>query len=181
MDKSASKNTQLSEPKVWFITGCSTGFGREIALAALEAGYRVVVTARRLESIDDLVQLYPQCAYPLTLDITNSQQVNAAVADALAHFGQIDILVNNAGYGYVAAIEEGEDGAVRDLFETNFFGTLALTKAVLPHMRKRCSGRVINNSSAGWIDGKSGNGVLQCVKVCVGGVNGGTGKRVGAI
>lgn len=170
MDKSASKNTQLSEPKVWFITGCSTGFGREIALAALEAGYRVVVTARRLESIDDLVQLYPQCAYPLTLDITNSQQVNAAVADALAHFGQIDILVNNAGYGYVAAIEEGEDGAVRDLFETNFFGTLALTKAVLPHMRKRCSGRVINNSSQAGLMANPGTGYYSASKYALEGL-----------
>ena len=96
-------NNTAQTDKVWFITGCSTGFGREIALAALDKGYRAVVTARRLDSMDDIVQQYPDTALAISLDITNQQQIDSAINQALDHFKQIDILVNNAGYGYVAA------------------------------------------------------------------------------
>lgn len=170
MEDLEQNKKQSSDSKVWFITGCSTGFGREIALAALESGYRVVVTARRLASIADLVQQYPQSAYPIALDVTNAQQIDTAIEQALAHFGQIDILVNNAGYGYVAAIEEGEDKAVRDLFETNFFGALALTKAVLPHMRSRRSGRIINNSSQAGLMANPGTGYYSASKYALEGL-----------
>ncbi len=133
--------------KVWLITGCSTGFGRETALAALAAGHRVVVTARRAEAIADIIAAYPERATSAVLDVTKAEQIAAATHHALEVFGHIDVLVNNAGYGYLAAIEEGEEAEVRAMFETNFFGLLAMTRAVLPHMRKRRSGTIINISS----------------------------------
>ena len=156
--------------KVWLITGCSTGFGREIALAALSAGYRVVVTARKLDSITDLATRFPDRALAVALDITDSAQIEQAVTQALSHFGQIDVLVNNAGYGYVAAVEEGEDSAVRDLFETNFFGALALTKAIIPHMRNRQSGRIINNSSQAGLMANPGTGYYSASKYALEGL-----------
>lgn len=163
-------NNTAQTDKVWFITGCSTGFGREIALAALDKGYRAVVTARRLDSMDDIVQQYPDTALAISLDITNQQQIDSAINQALDHFKQIDILVNNAGYGYVAAIEEGEEQAVRDLFETNFFGPLALSKAVIPHMRERQSGRIINNSSQAGLMANPGTGYYSASKYALEGL-----------
>ena len=98
------------EKKVWLITGCSSGFGREIALAALQRGDNVVVTARKLSAIEGLVEPFSQSALALQLDVTQAQQVDQVVTQSIAHFGAIDVLVNNAGYGYVAAVEEGEPG-----------------------------------------------------------------------
>lgn len=132
---------------VWLVTGCSTGIGREIARAALEAGDRVAVTARRPESVQDLVTAYPDRAVALALDVTRPDQVEAAVADAEAALGPIDVLVNNAGYGYVSSVEEGVDADVRRMFDTNFFGALAMIKAVLPSMRARRAGYIVNVSS----------------------------------
>ena len=145
-------------PKIWFITGCSTGFGRHIALAALAHGDNVVVTARRAETIKDICARYPQKTLALALDVTNAQQIETALSSAIDHFGAIDVLVNNAGYGYVGAIEEGEEAAVRQLFETNFFGVLALTKLVLPHMRQRGRGVILNNSSQAGLMANPGTG-----------------------
>ena len=133
--------------KIWFITGCSTGMGRDIALAALERGYRVVLTARDPASLADLCARFPDRATAARLDVTDAVQVDEAVGHANRVFGRIDVLVNNAGYGYLAAIEEGDLGEVRAMFETNFWGLLAVTRAVLPQMRERRSGQVINNSS----------------------------------
>lgn len=135
--------------KVWFITGCSTGFGRELAKEVLKDGYRAVVTARKPEDIKDIVADFPDTAIALKLDVTKPADVEAAVNQALEKFGQIDVLVNNAGIGYFAAIEESEDEEVRRMFEINFFGLAAMTKAVLPHMRKRRSGHVVNIASIG--------------------------------
>ena len=134
---------------VWFVTGCSTGFGREIVKLLLSQNIRVVVTARRLESIADLVDGHKDIALPLALDVTNSEQIEEAVAKAEAHFGAIDVLVNNAGYGYFAAIEEGEEEEIRRQFDTNVFGLAALTRRVLPGMRARRSGHIFNFSSIG--------------------------------
>lgn len=131
----------------WFITGCSTGFGREIALAALAKGHRVAVTARKRDAIEDIAALDADRALPLTLDVTDRSQIGSAVAATLERFGAIDVLVNNAGYGYMAAVEEGEDHEVRRLFETNYFGVVELIKAVLPGMRARGSGHIVNISS----------------------------------
>jgi len=155
---------------VWLITGCSSGFGREIALCALEAGARVVVTARQLETIADVCADYPGRSLALELDITDAAQRDAAVSDCLTAFGQIDVLVNNAGYGYVAAVEEGEDSAVREMFETNFFGTLQMTLAVLPHFRARGAGRIINNSSQAGLMGNPGTGYYSASKYALEGM-----------
>src|SRR5581483_876748 len=112
---------------VWFITGCSTGFGRELAKILLDRGNRVIVTARNPKQIEDLAAGRDKQALALKLDVTNASEITDAVKKAEAAFGQIDVLVNNAGYGYLSAVEEGEDKEVRDMFETNFFGLVRLT------------------------------------------------------
>ena len=135
--------------KVWFITGCSTGFGRELAKEVLKNGYNAVVTARKTEDIKDIVADYPETAIAVKLDVTKPNEISSAVNGALEKFGQIDVLVNNAGIGYFAAIEESEEDEVRRMFEINFFGLANMTKAVLPHMRKRKSGHIVNIASIG--------------------------------
>jgi NAD(P)-dependent dehydrogenase (short-subunit alcohol dehydrogenase family) len=131
----------------WLITGCSTGFGREIARAALEAGHHVVVTARRADAVQDLVEAFGERAVAIALDVTDTAAITAAVAAADKAFGGVDVLVNNAGHGYLSAVEEGEDVEVRKLFDVNYFGAVNLIKAVLPAMRARGSGHIINISS----------------------------------
>jgi NAD(P)-dependent dehydrogenase (short-subunit alcohol dehydrogenase family) len=131
----------------WLITGCSTGFGREIARAVLEDGHSVVVTARRAESVRDFVDEFGDRALAVALDVTDADQIAAAVSAAEAAFGGIDVLVNNAGHGYLSAVEEGEDAEVRKLFEVNYFGAVNMIKAVLPAMRARGAGHIINMSS----------------------------------
>ena len=128
----------------WLVTGCSTGIGRHICEAALEAGHQVVVTARRVEAVADLVG---ERSVAVPLDVTSRSDIEAAVAAADEAFGGIDVLVNNAGYGYMSAVEEGDDAEVRALFDTNYFGVVDTIKAVLPQMRSRRSGRIINISS----------------------------------
>lgn len=131
----------------WLITGCSTGIGREIATAALQAGHSVVVTARRTERIADLVETFGERAIAVALDVTDKHQIAAAVRAASDAFGGVDVLVNNAGHGYLSAVEEGEDDKVRKLFDTNYFGVVDTIKAVLPQMRERRCGHIINISS----------------------------------
>ena len=138
---------KLPADAVWLITGCSTGIGREVATLALDQGYRVVVTARKPEAVADLVASHGDRALALALDVTDRAQIAAAVAAAEDAFGGIDVLVNNAGYGYMAALEEGEDEEVRRLFDTNYFGVVDTIKAVLPGMRSRGRGHIINMSS----------------------------------
>lgn len=130
----------------WLITGCSSGIGRETALAALGAGHQVAASARRPEMIADIASTGER-ALALALDITDRQQIAAAVNTTVQTFGGIDILVNNAGYGYMSAVEEGEDDEVRRLFDTNYFGVVDTLKAVLPIMRQQRSGHVVNISS----------------------------------
>jgi len=141
----------MSEQKksVWFITGCSTGFGRELAKELLENDYRVVVTARETSKIQDLVEINKENALALALDVTDQAQVRDAVEKAEKHFGVIDVLVNNAGIGYFGAIEESDETEVRAMFEANFWGLAAMTRAVLPGMRTRRSGFIVNISSIG--------------------------------
>lgn len=155
---------------VWLISGCSTGFGREIALAALEGGALVAVTARKPAAVEDICTRYPEQAIALPLDVGSAADIAACVDATLARFGRIDALVNNAGYGYVAAIEEGEEDAVRALFETNFFGALALTRAVLPVMRRQGSGHIINNSSQAGIMANPGTGYYSASKYALEGL-----------
>ncbi len=131
---------------VWFITGCSTGFGREIATQVLDRGWRAVVTARNPEQLRDIVAGHEENALALALDVNDQGTVNRTVKAAEDKFGRIDVLVNNAGYGYLAAIEEGEDDEVRALFETNVFGLIAMTKAVLPGMEWARARRAISST-----------------------------------
>lgn len=148
----------VTEPAApaWLVTGCSTGIGRAIARAALEKGYRVAVTARDVSRVEDFAADFPERSLPLALDVTVPEQVRAAVRETEAAFGQLDVLVNNAGYGYLAAVEEGEDAEIREVFETNYFGVISLIKAVLPGMRSRRSGHIINISSTTGLIGNPG-------------------------
>ena len=134
---------------VWFITGCSKGLGKALAQEVLAAGYCVAATARRPEDLNDIVAEHGDQALALALDVTDTNQIADAVRAAEEHFGGIDVLVNNAGYGYLGAIEEGEDSDIRAMFETNVYGPLNLLKAVLPGMRQRGPGHVVNISSVG--------------------------------
>jgi NAD(P)-dependent dehydrogenase (short-subunit alcohol dehydrogenase family) len=135
--------------RVWLITGTSSGFGRQIAQAALARGDRVVATARRPETLADLVAAAPERVHPVALDVTRADQIDAAVRAALERFGGIDVLVNNAGHGSVGAVEEIAMPDLRALMDTMFFGPVALTQAVLPHMRERRSGAIVQMSSMG--------------------------------
>ncbi|MCC9621107.1 SDR family NAD(P)-dependent oxidoreductase [Thalassospira sp. MA62] len=156
-----------NENPVWFVTGCSTGFGREIVKQLLADGKRVVVTARRPDSIADLIKGHEDIALGLELDVTKPDQIDAAVTKAEAHFGRIDVLVNNAGYGYFAAIEEGEDDEIRRQFEVNVFGLNALTQRVLPGMRARKSGHIFNFSSIGGMTSHPALGYYCATKFAV--------------
>jgi NAD(P)-dependent dehydrogenase (short-subunit alcohol dehydrogenase family) len=156
---------------VWFITGCSTGFGRELAVILLKRGYRVVATARDKAKIADIVAGREKNGLALALDVDKQNQIDAAVKAAEARFGRIDVLVNNAGYGYLAAIEEGEDADIRAMFETNFFGLAAMTRAVLPIMRAQKSGAIVNISSIGGFIGFPGSGYYAATKFAVEGLS----------
>ncbi|HIF98452.1 MAG TPA: SDR family NAD(P)-dependent oxidoreductase [Myxococcales bacterium] len=152
------------EKSVWLVTGCSTGFGREIALAALARGYRVAVSARNPAAVEDIVERFPERALALPLDVTDRAQITAAVELTRKHLGPPDVLVNNAGYGYMAAVEEGEDHEVRRLFDTNYFGAVDLIKAVLPGMRKQRRGHIINISSMTGLVTNPPNVYYSCTK-----------------
>jgi NAD(P)-dependent dehydrogenase (short-subunit alcohol dehydrogenase family) len=163
---------------VWFITGCSTGFGRELAKLVLARGYRAVVTARDPHKIQDLTAGSDGRALGLKLDVTNAAEVAEAVKTAESTFGSIDVLVNNAGYGYVSAVEEGEEGEVRAMFETNFFGLVAMTQRVLPGMRRRRHGSIVNISSIGGLVGFPGVGYYNATKFAVEGLSEALAKEV---
>ncbi|AJY46258.1 oxidoreductase [Martelella endophytica] len=134
---------------VWFVTGCSTGFGREIAKQVLCKGWRIAMTARNVASLEDLVTGNEDRALPLKLDVTVPSEIEKAVAEAEARFSRVDVLVNNAGYGYFSGIEEGEDAEIRRQFETNVFGLNTVTLKVLPGMRACRKGHIFNFSSIG--------------------------------
>jgi NAD(P)-dependent dehydrogenase (short-subunit alcohol dehydrogenase family) len=151
----------------WLITGCSTGLGRAFAEAVLARGDNAAVTARDAAKVRDLAEKYPDTALAFALDVTDDAQVTAAVAAADERFGGVDVLVNNAGYGYRAAVEEGEDDAVRQLFDTHVFGTVRTIKAVLPGMRARRSGTIVNLSSIGARICPEGSGYYSAVKAAI--------------
>ena len=146
------------EQKVWLITGCSTGIGREIAKAALETGDIVIVTARRLDDVKDLHEQYPKQSLLMKLDITNKRDRIDAVEKMMEAYHRIDILVNNAGYGYRGATEEASESEIKNLFETNLFGPINLIQLVLPYMRKQKNGTIVNVSSSGAFDASVGSG-----------------------
>jgi NAD(P)-dependent dehydrogenase (short-subunit alcohol dehydrogenase family) len=165
-----SAHTPSSAP-VWFITGCSTGFGRELALAVLDKGWRAVVTARQPSSLAEFDERYGDRALVLELDVTQVSQIKNAVKKTLQQFGRIDVLVNNAGYGYLSAIEEGDDHDVREMFEVNFFGVADTIKAVLPAMRAQRAGHIVNITSVGGLIGNPGSGYYAASKFAVEGLS----------
>lgn len=161
----------LPRDAVWLITGCSTGFGRALARQALERGYHVALTARDPAQLQDLATAYPKHTLPLKLDVTKADDITAAVAAVEKHFGRIDVLVNNAGIGYFGAVEESDEPAVRDMFEINFWGLANMTRAVLPVMRQRRFGHIVNISSIGGIRGGAGVGYYNATKFAVEGLS----------
>ena len=156
---------------VWFITGCSTGFGREIARHVLGLGYRAVVTARDPSQVEDLAAGHDGRALVLKLDVTRPEEVAASVKAAEAEFGSIDVLVNNAGIGYFAAVEESDEAEIRRMVEVNFWGLAAMTQAVLPGMRARRHGHIVNISSLGGIRANPGVGFYNATKFAVEGLS----------
>lgn len=164
--------------KVWFITGCSTGFGRELAKEVLASGHRAVVTARNPDDIKDIVELHKDTAIALKLDVTKAEEIRAAVEEAKRKFGQIDVLVNNAGIGYFGAIEESEEDEVRRMFEINFWGLAHMTNAVLPTMRAQKSGHIVNIASIGGLVGFPGVGFYNATKFAVDGYSEALSKEV---
>ncbi len=133
--------------QVWMITGSSRGLGRAFTEAVLEAGHRVAATARNVNALEDLRQKYGSQVLPLALDVTNEAQAQDAVEAAIRTFGKLDVLVNNAGYGNVAPIEDTSIEEFRAQIETNLFGVIILTKAVLPHFREQRSGHFVQVTS----------------------------------
>ncbi|ONH23610.1 SDR family oxidoreductase [Pseudofrankia asymbiotica] len=137
--------------KVWFITGTSRGFGRYFAESALERGDKVAATARDISTLDDLVAKYGDAVLPLTLDVTDKPAVATAVAAAHEKFGRLDVVVNNAGYGLFGMVEELTEQQLRDQLETNFFGAVWVTQAVLPILRAQGSGHIVQISTIGGV------------------------------
>lgn len=168
----------LQNSDVWFITGCSTGFGRELSKLVLDRGYRAVITARDPSTIQDLVAGYQGRALPLKLDVTDELQVDEAVRWAQSVFGSIDVLVNNAGFGYVGALEESDPAEVRAMLETNFFGLARMIHAVLPGMRQNRHGGIVNISSIGGLVGFPGVGYYNASKFAVEGLSEALAKEV---
>ena len=146
-----STNTIDSESKVWFVTGTSSGFGRSLVEELIERGQRVVATARDPDTLADLVRRAPERVLALKLDVTQVQEIHCAVAAAVKRFGAIDVLINNAGYSVVGALEETNEVELRAVFEPMFFGAIAVTRAVLPQMRERRTGTIVQITSVGGV------------------------------
>lgn len=159
------------EKKVWLITGCSTGFGRELAKYVLEQGYKAGVATRKTEDIQDIIAGYENNALALKLDVTKPEQIKEAVRLTKEKFGRIDVLVNNAGIGYFGAVEESEEAAVRNMFEINFWGLAKMTQEVLPIMRAQKSGHILNIASIGGLVGFPAVGFYNATKFAVDGLS----------
>jgi NAD(P)-dependent dehydrogenase (short-subunit alcohol dehydrogenase family) len=163
--------SKIPESPVWLITGCSAGFGRALAGRVLEHGHPCVVTARNVSQVEAIAAPYPDRALAVALDVTDPASREHAVAAALKRFGRIDILVNNAGWGYNSAIEEGEEDVVRAMFDANVFGLAAMMRSVLPGMRERGYGHIVNFSSLGGLTGNPGTGYYCATKFAVEGMS----------
>ncbi|WP_158827718.1 oxidoreductase [Mucilaginibacter lacusdianchii] len=163
--------TTSTDKPVWFITGCSTGFGRELVKLVLQRGWNAVITARDKDKVKDLAEGFAESTLVLPLDVTDTAQVQSAVAEAQSRFGKIDVLVNNAGYGYFTSIEEGEEDKIRQQFETNFFGLVRLIQEVLPGMRSRRSGTIVNFSSIGGLRSFTSTGYYHATKFALEGLS----------
>jgi NAD(P)-dependent dehydrogenase (short-subunit alcohol dehydrogenase family) len=150
--------------KVWFITGASSGFGRALAEDVIARGERVVLAARRVDALQDLVKRAADRVHAVSLDVTRSNEIQAAIASATQRFGDIDVLVNNAGYSLLGAVEETSEEELRTVMETMLFGPVALTRAVLPRMRERKSGTIVQITSMGGLTTGAGWGAYCAAK-----------------
>lgn len=150
--------------KTWLITGCSSGLGKGIAKAVLKRGERAAITARDPGKLKEFQEQYPDQVLTLRLDLNDRDSMKQTVEQTIAHFGGIDVLVNNAGHGYRAAVEESEPEQISELFETNFFAPAELMKLVLPGMREKKSGIIVNVTSIGAVRGALGNGYYSSAK-----------------
>jgi NAD(P)-dependent dehydrogenase (short-subunit alcohol dehydrogenase family) len=157
--------------KTWLITGCSSGFGRELATAALAGGDRVAVAARNPRDVQDIVVGYDKRAVALSLDVTDSEQIALAVEAATEQLGPIDVLVNNAGISYFGGVEESAELDVRRLFDVNFFGLMRVTNAVLPGLRAQRSGTIVNMASIAGLNGFASVGYYSASKFAVEGIS----------
>lgn len=164
--------------KVWLITGCSTGFGRELSKHAASLGYRVAVGARKTEDVQDIIDEYPENTMAVKLDVTIASQIKDSVMHIMEKWGSIDVLVNNAGIGYFGAIEESEEEEVRRMFEINFFGLAKMTQEVLPVMRKQRSGHIVNIASIGGLRAFPAVGFYNATKFAVDGFSESLAKEV---
>lgn len=160
-------NTTATSPRVWFITGCSSGFGRALAERALAHGDRVIATARDVQALEDLSARHPENCRALALDVTDPAQVNTTVTQAAEVFGRLDVVVNNAGYGLIGAFEElGREEIARN-FETNFYGALEVIRAALPFFRAQGSGHIVNISAAATISNYPGFSIYGASKAAL--------------
>lgn len=150
--------------KVWFITGSSRGLGRSLTEAVLAKGDSVAATARDITSLKDLKDIYPDQIYPLKLDVTQEKEIHEAINSTISHFGRIDVLVNNAGFGITGAVEGYTNEQVNSQLETNLYAPIALTRAILPIMRKQKSGHILQVSSIGGRVGSGGVSIYQAAK-----------------
>lgn len=164
--------------KVWFITGSSRGLGRSLTQAVLAKGDLVAATARATANLQDFVTQYPGQVLALQLDVNDTRQIDEAVSRTLQHFGRIDILVNNAGFGIIGAAEAFTEEQVRSQLETNLYAPIAVTRAVLPHMRAQRSGRILQISSVGGRIGNAGLTMYQAAKFGLGGFSEALAKEV---
>jgi NAD(P)-dependent dehydrogenase (short-subunit alcohol dehydrogenase family) len=166
----ASQQHASQAGKVWFITGASTGFGRLLAEYLVTLGASVVATARNVDQLQPLQERSPALVQTLALDVTSQHQIDSAVADAVARFGHVDVLVNNAGYGLNSAVEEATEEEYAPMFNTNLFGLINMTKALLPQFRERRSGNIVLLSSIGGLVGLAGFGYYNASKFAVEGL-----------
>jgi short-subunit dehydrogenase len=155
----------------WFITGASTGFGRLLAEEVLKAGGKAIVTARNIDKVIDLEEKFPGQAKAFSLDVTDYPQIASVVAQSTASYGPIDVLVNNAGYGLAGAIEEATEDEFMPMFNTNVFGLIRVTQALLPHFRSRKTGHILNLSSIGGLVATPGMGFYNATKFAVEGLS----------
>ncbi|MDF5756954.1 oxidoreductase [Spongiactinospora sp. TRM90649] len=164
--------------RIWLITGTSTGLGRALAEAVIDSGDALVATAREASTVKDLAERAPERVLALPLDVTDPGSVRAAVSAAVTAFGRIDVLVNNAGYGLRGAIEEATEQELRDQFETNVFGVLTVTRAVLPVMRRHRSGHIVQISSVGGVMAMLGGAMYAGTKFALEGLSEGLAAEV---
>lgn len=164
--------------KVWLVTGCSSGLGRSFVRAIVARGDIAVATARDPETLRLLQAQHPGQVMPLALDVTRRDQIQQVVAHVIGTLGRIDGLINNAGYGYRAAVEEGTSEEVDRIFQTNFFGPVALIQAVLPHMRRQRAGAIVNISSIAAVNTFPGSGYYGASKCALEGLSSALEKEV---